>query len=96
MFNRLHHTAIICSDHPRLKHFHIEILGFEIIREVYRVPLPARRHNRLQSAGHLLGPDCFDTPGSYFRVFAGHMRPGERSSLTDSGPGHPKVLYTVV
>jgi catechol 2,3-dioxygenase-like lactoylglutathione lyase family enzyme len=36
MFNRLHHIAIICSDYPRSKHFYVEILGFKILREVYR------------------------------------------------------------
>jgi glyoxylase I family protein len=36
MFNRLHHIAIICSDYPRSKRFYVEILGFEIVREVYR------------------------------------------------------------
>jgi glyoxylase I family protein len=36
MFNRLHHIAIICSDYPRSKHFYVEILGLEIVREIYR------------------------------------------------------------
>jgi glyoxylase I family protein len=36
MFNRLHHVAIICSDYPRSKHFYVEILELEVVREVYR------------------------------------------------------------
>jgi glyoxylase I family protein len=36
MFKRLHHVAIICSDYDRSKHFYVEILGFEIVREIYR------------------------------------------------------------
>jgi glyoxylase I family protein len=36
MFDRIHHVAIICSDYTRSKRFYVEILGFEIIREVYR------------------------------------------------------------
>ncbi|MDX5338791.1 MAG: VOC family protein [Cyclobacteriaceae bacterium] len=32
----LHHLAIICSDFERSKKFYTEILGFEIIQEVYR------------------------------------------------------------
>jgi len=36
MFNRLHHVAIICSDYPRSKHFYVEILGLEMVREIYR------------------------------------------------------------
>jgi glyoxylase I family protein len=36
MFNRIHHIAIICSDYARSKHFYVEILGLEIVREIYR------------------------------------------------------------
>lgn len=32
----IHHIAIICSDYQRSKVFYTEILGLEIIREVYR------------------------------------------------------------
>lgn len=32
----IHHVAIICSNYAVSKHFYTEILGFEIIREVYR------------------------------------------------------------
>jgi glyoxylase I family protein len=34
--NRIHHIAIICSDYDRSKHFYTEVLGFKIVREVYR------------------------------------------------------------
>jgi len=34
--NSIHHIAIICSDYKVSKHFYVEILGFEIIREVFR------------------------------------------------------------
>ena len=36
MFNRIHHVAIICSDYARSKHFYVEILGFKVVREIYR------------------------------------------------------------
>ena len=36
MFNRIHHIAIICSNYPRSKHFYVDLLGLEIVREVYR------------------------------------------------------------
>jgi glyoxylase I family protein len=36
MLKNIHHIAIICSDYQRSKHFYTEILGLEIIREVYR------------------------------------------------------------
>jgi glyoxylase I family protein len=32
----IHHIAIICSDYDRSKKFYTEILGLQIIREVYR------------------------------------------------------------
>src|ERR1700748_2167706 len=34
--NRVHHIAIICSDYQTSKRFYTEVLGFEIVREVYR------------------------------------------------------------
>ncbi|MBD1847571.1 VOC family protein [Cyanobacteria bacterium FACHB-63] len=32
----VHHIAIICSDYERSKHFYVNLLGFTIIREVFR------------------------------------------------------------
>lgn len=32
----VHHIAIICSDYDRSKHFYVNVLGFRVIREVYR------------------------------------------------------------
>lgn len=32
----IHHIAIICSDYNRSKQFYTEILGLQVIREVYR------------------------------------------------------------
>jgi glyoxylase I family protein len=32
----IHHIAIICSDYERSKKFYTEVLGLQIIREVYR------------------------------------------------------------
>ena len=34
--NGIHHIAIICSDYDRSKRFYTEVLGLEVIREVYR------------------------------------------------------------
>jgi glyoxylase I family protein len=36
LFNRIHHISVICSNYKVSKKFYIEILGLEIIREVYR------------------------------------------------------------
>lgn len=32
----IHHTAIICSDYPKSKHFYTHILGLEMVQETYR------------------------------------------------------------
>jgi glyoxylase I family protein len=36
LLSRVHHIAIICSNYAISKQFYSEILGLEIIREVYR------------------------------------------------------------
>lgn len=36
MINKVHHIAIICSDYQKSKQFYTEVLGLDIIREVYR------------------------------------------------------------
>ena len=36
MLKAIHHIAIICSNYKTSKKFYTEILGFEIIQEVYR------------------------------------------------------------
>ena len=33
---RIHHVAIICSNYERSKKFYTEVLGFQIINEVFR------------------------------------------------------------
>ena len=32
----IHHIAVICSDYQRSKYFYTQLLGLDIIREVYR------------------------------------------------------------
>lgn len=34
--NNIHHIAIICSDYKKSKHFYVDILGLDIIKETYR------------------------------------------------------------
>lgn len=36
MLSEIHHLAIICSDYNKSKRFYTEVLGLEIVREVYR------------------------------------------------------------
>lgn len=36
MFKLIHHIAIIGSDYNKSKHFYVDLLGFDVIRENYR------------------------------------------------------------
>lgn len=36
MLKGVHHIAIICSNYPQSKHFYTQVLGLQIIQEVYR------------------------------------------------------------
>ncbi|TRC93148.1 VOC family protein [Mesorhizobium sp. WSM4303] len=36
MLNAVHHIALICSDYDRSRRFYVELLGLDLIREVYR------------------------------------------------------------
>ena len=35
-FSAIHHVAIIGSDYEKSKHFYVDLLGFQVIRENYR------------------------------------------------------------
>ena len=47
MLLRIHHTAIICADYARSRHFYTEVLGLRVIAETYR---EARRSYKLDLA----------------------------------------------
>ncbi|WP_292633273.1 VOC family protein [Mesorhizobium sp.] len=36
MLNAIHHVALICTDYDRSRQFYVELLGLDLIREVYR------------------------------------------------------------
>lgn len=36
MFKMIHHVAIIASNYEQSRHFYVDLLGFEVIRENYR------------------------------------------------------------
>jgi glyoxylase I family protein len=36
MLQSIHHIALICSDYARSKHFYTQVLGLEVVQEVYR------------------------------------------------------------
>lgn len=47
MLNRIHHISVICSSYKISKKFYTEVLGLEIIREIYR---PDRESYKLDLA----------------------------------------------
>jgi glyoxylase I family protein len=49
LLNKIHHIAIICSDYKKSKFFYAEILGFEVIREIFR---KERRSYKLELSLH--------------------------------------------
>jgi glyoxylase I family protein len=58
--NRIHHIAIICSDYEKSKRFFTEILGFSVVREVYR---EARKSYKLDlEVGGLYQIELFSFP----------------------------------
>ena len=48
--NKVHHTAIICSNYETSKNFYVNILGLDVINETYR---KERRSHKLDLKIHL-------------------------------------------
>ena len=58
--NHIHHIAIICADYQKSKNFYTKILGFKILREVYR---PERQSYKLDlSVNGLYQIELFSFP----------------------------------
>ena len=58
--NHIHHIAIICADYQKSKNFYTKILGFKILREVYR---PERESYKLDlSVNGLYQIELFSFP----------------------------------
>jgi glyoxylase I family protein len=55
MLHSLHHIAIICTDYAKSKAFYTQVLGLDVIREVYR---PQRQSYKLDLA--LQGQYCIE------------------------------------
>ena len=60
----IHHIAIICSDYKRSKHFYTDILGFEILREVYRAPKQSYKLDLTLNGQYVIELFSFPTPPS--------------------------------
>ena len=62
MLTSLHHIAIICSDYERSKKFYIEVLGFTIIREVYRAERQSYKLDLALNGDYLIELFSFPDP----------------------------------
>lgn len=67
----IHHIAIICSDYKKSKTFYTEILGFEVIQEIYR---EQRDSYKLDLALH----------GNYIIELFSFPNPAERPSYPEA------------
>lgn len=52
---KIHHIAIICADYEKSKHFYTQVLGLEVLQEIYR---PERQSFKLDLA--LNGNYCIE------------------------------------
>lgn len=61
----VHHIAIICSNYQNSKTFYVEVLGFEIIREVYRAERESYKLDLSLNGNYVL--ELFSFPNSKSR-----------------------------
>lgn len=58
----VHHIAIICSNYQNSKTFYVEVLGFEIIREVYRAERESYKLDLSLNGNYVLELFSFPNP----------------------------------
>lgn len=64
MLTKVHHIAIICSDYEKSKRFYIEVLGLEIIREIYREERASYKLNLALNGDYIIELFSFPNPPS--------------------------------
>lgn len=62
MLQNIHHIAIICSNYSVSKKFYTEILGLEIIREVYREERDSYKLDLALSGNYIIELFSFPNP----------------------------------
>lgn len=72
MLNRVHHIAIICSDYEVSKRFYIDVLGLEILQEIYRKERKSFKLDLTLKGNYILELFSFPNPP------ARHSRPEAR------------------
>ena len=60
--NKIHHIAIICSNYEASKYFYTEILGLEVIREVYRAERLSYKLDLSLGANYIIELFSFPNP----------------------------------
>ena len=63
LLHSLHHIAIICSDYEKSKHFYTQVLGFEVVREVYREERQSYKLDLALGGHYLIELFSFPEPG---------------------------------
>ena len=58
----IHHLAIICSDYDRSKTFYTAVLGFSIIREIYREERQSYKADLALNGQYIIELFSFPTP----------------------------------
>lgn len=61
-FNKLHHIAIICSNYEKSKHFYVDILGLEIVKETYRENRKSYKLDLALDGGYMIELFSFPNP----------------------------------
>lgn len=64
MLTKVHHIAIICSDYEKSKRFYIEVLGLEIIREIYREERASYKLDLALNGNYIIELFSFPNPPS--------------------------------
>ncbi len=78
--NRVHHIAIIAADHQASKRFYCDVLGRELLGEVYRTERDSWAVDLALNGGHLI--ELVITPGPCPR-----RRPEKQSIRADPHTG---------
>ncbi len=64
MLNKVHHIAIICSDYEKSKRFYVEVLGLEIIQEIYREERASHKLDLALNGDYIIELFSFPNPPS--------------------------------
>ncbi|UYQ94559.1 VOC family protein [Chitinophaga horti] len=60
--NKVHHIAIICSDYERSKAFYTDVLGFQVIKETYRLERQSYKLDLSLNGQYLIELFTFPSP----------------------------------